>query len=56
MKGIVVKDRIQLLDVDRPGEIFEVELEETTPTRLVLSVPNTIVRSRSLPAGGRDGL
>jgi len=44
MKGIVVKDRIQLLDVDRAGEIFEVDLEEATPTRLALSVPNTFVR------------
>ncbi len=44
MKGIAVNARIQLLDVDRPGEIFEVELEATTPTRLALSVPNTIIR------------
>jgi len=44
MKGISVKSRIQLLDVDRPGEIFEADLEEATPTRLALSVPNTFVR------------
>ena len=44
MKGIVVKDRIQLLDVDRPGEIFEADLEEATATRLALSVPNTFVK------------
>ncbi len=44
MKGIAVNTRIQLLDVDHPGEIFDVELEEATPTRLALSVPNTIVR------------
>ena len=44
MKGIAVNTRIQLLDVDRPGEIFEANLEEATPTRLAPSVPNTIVR------------
>ncbi len=55
MKGIVVKDRIQLLDVDRPGEIFEVELEETTPTRLALSVPNTIVRFDLYRQEGKTG-
>lgn len=36
--------RIQLHDVDRPGEIFEADLKEATPTRLALSVPNTTVR------------
>ena len=44
MKGIAVNTRIQLLDVDRPGEIFEANPEEAPPTRLALSVPNTIVR------------
>ncbi len=44
MKGIAVTTRIQLLDVDRPGEVFEADLEDATPTRLALSVPNTIVR------------
>lgn len=39
-----MKARIQLLDVDRPGEILEADLEEATPTKLALSVPNTIVR------------
>lgn len=44
MRGIAVNTRIQLLDMDRPREIFEAKLEETTPTRLALSVPHTIVR------------
>jgi hypothetical protein len=56
MKGIAVNARIQLLDVDRPGEIFEVELEATTPTRLALSVPNTIIRFDLYQAGWRTGL
>jgi hypothetical protein len=28
MKGIALNARIQLIDVDRPGEIFEADLEE----------------------------
>lgn len=38
-----MKARIELRDVDRPDETFEVEVEETTLTRLTVSVPNTIV-------------
>lgn len=44
MKGADVKNRIQLLDADRPGEFFDVDLEEKTSTKLVVSVPNTIVK------------
>jgi hypothetical protein len=44
MKGADVKNRIQLLDADRPGEFFDVDLEEKTATKLVVSVPNTIVK------------
>ena len=38
-----MKTRIQLRDADRPKEIFEVDVEEATATRLTVSVPNTIV-------------
>jgi hypothetical protein len=38
-----MKARIELRDVERPDEIFEVDIEEATATRLTVSVPNTIV-------------
>ena len=38
-----MKARIELRDVDRPEEIFVVDVEEATSTRLAVSVPNTIV-------------
>ena len=38
-----MKARIELRDADRPEEIFVVDVEEATPTRLAVSVPNTIV-------------
>lgn len=38
-----MKARIELRDADRPDEIFEVDIEEATATRLTVLVPNTIV-------------
>ena len=38
-----MKARIELRDADRPEEIFVVDVEEATSTRLAVSVPNTIV-------------
>ena len=35
--------RIELRDADRPEEIFVVDVEEATATRLAVSVPNTVV-------------
>lgn len=43
LKVIAMKTRIELRDADRPHEIFEVDVEEATSTRLTVSVPNTIV-------------
>jgi hypothetical protein len=43
MKAVEMKGRIELRDVDRPEEIFEVDILEATSTRLTVSVPNTIV-------------
>jgi hypothetical protein len=38
-----MKTRIQLSDADRSEEIFAVDVEEATASRLRVSVPNTIV-------------
>jgi len=38
-----MKTRIRLSDADRPEEIFAVDVEEATASRLRVSVPNTIV-------------
>jgi hypothetical protein len=47
MKGIAVKDRIQLLDVDQPGEIFEAHIEDATPplSAFVFQPGNTLLQS-----------
>ena len=38
-----MKARIELRDADRSEEIFAVDVEEATASRLRVSVPNTIV-------------
>ena len=43
MRAIDMKARIELRDADRPEEVFVVDVEEATSTRLAVSVPNTIV-------------
>ncbi|PWB81533.1 MAG: hypothetical protein C3F11_14975 [Methylocystaceae bacterium] len=39
-----MKRRIRLIDIDRPGEPLEVEIERMTETVLRVAVPNTIVK------------
>lgn len=41
-----MKNRIKLLDQDRPNEFLEVEVIEAGPDELWLAVPNTIVQFR----------
>lgn len=42
-KGFGMRNRIRLLDPDRPNEFLEVEVVEARPNELWLAVPNTIV-------------
>lgn len=41
-----MRNRIKLLDQDRPNEFLEVEVMEAGPDELWLAVPNTIVQFR----------
>lgn len=41
-----MRNRIKLLDQDRPNEFLEVEVVEAHPDELWLAVPNTIVEFR----------